>query len=249
VSIVQVAFHGDDASDLPKPMSAEEAAACADVSDRLDAAFILEPGSLDKVIGLNLRERNLLRRDLAVLKDFPNLQVLDLGMNYRITDAHLEHLEGLTTLRSLNLYRTRVTGGGLAHLLPLTKLQYLDLASTYVQDPGLLFVARLPELENLQLRSTAITDKGLAHLKRLTNLKTLSLFQCFKITDEGLLHLKGLSRLNNLDLSYCGEITDQGLAHLKALTSLESLNVRGTKVTQAGMDDLKKTLPKLRLER
>jgi hypothetical protein len=104
LAVAQVAAQGDEAGDLPKPMSAEEAAACAELSDRRNAEFILEPGSLDKVIGLNLKERNLIRRDVAFLKEFPNLQVLDLILNRRITDAHLEPLEGLTKLRDLDLH-------------------------------------------------------------------------------------------------------------------------------------------------
>jgi hypothetical protein len=36
---------------------------------------------------------------------------------------------------------------------------------------------------------------------------------------------------------------DAGLAHLKALTGLQRLDLRGTKVTEAGLERLKKSLP------
>jgi hypothetical protein len=40
-------------------------------------------------------------------------------------------------------------------------------------------------------------------------------------------------------------VTDKGLRTLKGLTALRRLDLTGTKVTDAGVKDLKKTLPKL----
>src|SRR5262245_6145869 len=106
-SLRQVADQADAADGLPKPMPAEQAAAYADLVDRFGAGLILEPGSLDHVIGLNFATYSVKRADLAVLKNFPDLQVLRFSGDSRIpgspgiTDAHLEHLEGLTNLRSL----------------------------------------------------------------------------------------------------------------------------------------------------
>ena len=39
------------------------------------------------------------------------------------------------------------------------------------------------------------------------------------------------------------QITDAGLVHLKGLTGLQTLNLAGTKVTDAGVAELKKALP------
>lgn len=224
LDLVQVAGRADEAGDLPKPMPAEQAAAYADISDRLNAGFVLEPGSLDKVIGITFYDCGLRGADLAVLKGFPVLQELNLGKNYRITDAHLEHLEGLTALRSLDLSVTRVTGGGLAHLLPLTELRSLSLDDTYMQDPALLYIARFRKLEALSIRQ----NRG--------------------ITDAGLAHLKGLDILKYLNLAFCAGITDKGMAHLKTLTSLKTLDLRQTSVTDAGQADLRKALPKVQFE-
>jgi hypothetical protein len=227
--VVQVAGQAELADGLPKPMSAEKAAAYADVVDRFGATLIFEPGSLDHVIGFSFETYNRTRADLAVLKSFPDLQELRLyrgddripGVS-RITDAHLEHLEGLTNLRSLTLSSTQVSGGGLAHLLPLTKLKYLSLAfSRNVQGPGLLYIARFKQLEGLDLRyATNVTDAGLAHLKTLTSLEYLNL--------------------------YGTGVSDAGVVHLKAMKSLKSLNIRGTNVTEAGLQELQKALPNMK---
>jgi len=205
--------------DLPKPMPAEEARIYAEITDRLNAGLILEPGSLDKVIGLDLKDRDLRGSSLSDLKRLSSLQKLDLTSNRRITDAHLEHLKGLTALRELRLSDTQVTGGGLAHLLPISGLRLLDLSGTHVHDPGLRYVARFSELQELMLTHCGITDAGLADLQGLKKLTALHLWKC--------------------------RVTDKGLSQLKALTSLQRLDVRHTDVTDAGKRDLQKALPKL----
>ena len=43
---------------------------------------------------------------------------------------------------------------------------------------------------------------------------------------------------------YNTKITDAGLVHLKGLTKLVSINLIGTKVTDAGAQDLQKALPR-----
>jgi hypothetical protein len=42
------------------------------------------------------------------------------------------------------------------------------------------------------------------------------------------------------------QITDAGLIYLKKLTSLENVNLAGPCVTDAGVEDLKQYLPRLR---
>ena len=63
-------------------------------------------------------------------------------MNAQITDTGLVHIEGLTSLQTLNLWYTQITEAGLAHLAGLTDLQWLYLSGTQVTDAG---VAKLKE--------------------------------------------------------------------------------------------------------
>jgi hypothetical protein len=44
-------------------------------------------------------------------------------------------------------------------------------------------------------------------------------------------------------------ITDAGLPHLKALTQLQELYLRGTRITDAGIQQFLKALPKVKVER
>src|SRR5262249_34635480 len=109
----------------------------------------------------------------------------------KTTDADLQLLHGLTTVRILNLYGTAITDAGLTH------------------------VAGLAGLQMLHLNGTAVSDAGLAQLRGLTNLKELNLYQT-RVTDEGLRHVTALTGLQNLTLSG-KQITDQGLTHLRTL--------------------------------
>jgi len=55
-------------------------------------------------------------------------------------------------------------------------------------------------------------------------------------------HLTGLAALETLDLRGT-KVTDAGLAHLAGLTALKELNLSRTQVTDAGVAKLQKALP------
>ncbi len=57
---------------------------------------------------------------------FDEVETVDV-LNIQITDAGLEHLDGLTNLKRLSLDGTRITDGGLEHFRGLTNLQELNL--------------------------------------------------------------------------------------------------------------------------
>jgi hypothetical protein len=107
----------------------------------------------------------------------------------KVTDAELEHLEGLTNLQTLNLLITQTTDAGLEHLTGLTKLQMLNLAGTKITDAGLVHLKGLNNLTNLSLTVTKVTDAGLVHLKGLTKLEMLDL-DATKVTDAGVKELQ-----------------------------------------------------------
>ena len=97
-------------------------------------------------------------------------------------------------------------------------------------------------LEWLSLRRTAVTDDGLATAKQFKNLVLLRI-ESPLITDQGLQHVGEIKGLRELWLDHVPRVTDTGLEHLKTLTEVRSLMVRGTQVTDAGLEDLKAALP------
>lgn len=137
-----------------------------------------------------------------------------------VTDSDLTQFEGLTTLHSLNLNRTKVTDAGMKSVGMLTALQILYLSNTGVTDAGLQQLKGLVRMDDLGLNRTRITDEGLSYLKGFTNLHTLSVVGT-KVTDRGLQQLVGLHNLKRIYLSETG-VTPEGIRELKkALPKLE----------------------------
>ena len=60
--------------------------------------------------------------------------------------------------------------------------------------------------------------------------------------------MKELSVLQVLDLNDTN-VTDSGLGASKGMTRLSTLNLAGTSVTDAGVQDLQKALPRVRITR
>src|SRR5260370_41795591 len=94
----------------------------------------------------------------------------------------------------------------------------------------------------INLRASWVTDSDLGMLERLPNLRKLDLSYTH-ITDLGLERLKPLQGITELNLCYAEHVTDEGLAHLKGWKKLEWLNVRGTKITDTGLENISAPAP------
>jgi internalin A len=144
----------------------------------------------------------------------------------------------------LNL--TKMTDVGLKELAELKSLQALYLAGTQVTDAGLKELAGLKSLQTLDVRWTKVTDAGLKELASLKALQRLYLNHC-EMTGAGLKDLTGLKNLQLLNIGGTS-VTDEGLKEAAGLKSLQSLIMWGTKATPAGVAELRKELPKCRIE-
>jgi Leucine Rich repeat len=195
----------------------------------------------DPVVGIRLATTRISDEQLGELQGLSSLRSLDLTQT-RISDTGLAHLRGHEGLRSLILFDTRVTDRGFASIATISGLETLVAGMCDVTGAGLSQLESLNHLKSLTLMGLEVTDETLAPVARLTRLEVLSLFD-LKITDSGLAHLRGLTRLRRLSLgrNFHGEsaITDAGLAHLAGLADLEELGLENTRVTDAGLIPLK----------
>jgi hypothetical protein len=205
---------------------------------------------------------------LRNIRDLTGLIDLAIGQA-PVSDAGLQHLQGLPRLTTLYLFGTQVTGPGLKYisspglqglyldgspidddgtscLQHLVGLRSLSLRFTEITDEGLEHLKNLPSLSYIRLNNTRVGDKGLEKLSSISTLGSMSLAGT-QITDDGLRHLARLGGLAHLDLSNTA-ITDEGLCHLTSLTKLSSLDLQGTHVTATGIQALKTALPNLHVD-
>jgi hypothetical protein len=83
------------------------------------------------------------------------------------TDLGLKHyLAAIEPPVYLSLYKWKVSNAGLKELAGLTDLETLDLRSTKVTNEGLKELAGLRNLKFLDLRNTKVTDNGREELQK-----------------------------------------------------------------------------------
>lgn len=127
------------------------------------------------------------------------------------------------------------------------RIEDLSLIGWYVNDADLIHVVKLTDLCELGLMGTSITDDGLMELKNNQKLRALSLQYSQQFTDSGLKVLKCLPNITTLDLVHTN-ITDKSVEVLIQTNNLSHLFLKGTKITQEGITQLKAKLPKTHIQ-
>ncbi len=108
--------------------------------------------------------------DFYPIADLGELEELDLSRQATdydpspsvnpLGDKVLDHVAGLTRLKSLGLAGTGITDAGLAKLANLKALEMLDLDGTLVSNAGLDALVGLKGLKTLRVEKTRVTRKG-----------------------------------------------------------------------------------------
>lgn len=133
-----------------------------------------------------------------VIASFPKLRKLRLART-QVSDVGLESLSTIKTLEELDLSEISViTNAGMDHLAKLTSLKKLNLWRVQVSDEGILKLATLTRLESLNLDNSPMSNGGLPVLKNMNSLVFLHLGST-QLTDAAapsLFHLKNLKELN-----------------------------------------------------
>ena len=179
--------------------------------------------------------------------DWPRIESINLH-SCPVSDEGLAAISRFKNLQRLEIVHSRVTDAGLRHLGKLTNLRQLHVASHGTTRAGLGFVEKLSRLVQLDLYEELAGNEGLAHVGKLTGLKILNLY-VGPADAAGLALLSKLSGLEELTLGGMGKMTDAAVEHLLRLKSLRRLTLSGTKITEAGMQRLRKGLPATRITR
>lgn len=176
------------------------------------------------ILSVNLQDANLTDEDLGVLAGCTQITQLNLSGNPRITSAGLKSLEGLQSLRSLNLSATAIDSDGLAFIGRQSQLQRLELRDSQIDDTGLDQLAACRELRSIAVGGSRVTAAGLAQIVRACpRLTEISL-----VGDSGAnLPLAPLAGLRYLRAVHCAakQITPEGIDVLRSLPQFEQLHL------------------------
>jgi hypothetical protein len=186
--------------------------------DRKAAEWVLSIGGT-----VHVNEKDRFVNALADLPKEPfRLTLVGLNGNKHVSDAGLAHFEGCKDLTHLLLWGTEVGDAGLAVFRGCKNLRVIALNGTRVGDSGLAAFKDCKSLIILGLDRTQVSDEGLAYFN-----------QCKALTE---LELTGT------------QVSDAGLAHFAGCKSLTHLTLQKTKVTPAKVEELRKALPKCKIE-
>lgn len=221
-----------------------------------------------KMTQLNLSRTSITFRALASISRFSGLSHLSLEGHSTFVDDSVQHLLGLTVLRTLNMSscvgltgkciidtimymttlvqlsidRFRVNDYELSHISRLTKLESLSFANCFEIDGSCLepLSHSLSALQSLNMNSCDLDSQYIPHLENFSHsMLYLNLAQC-RIRDETLKSIAHLENLTSLDLSR-SDLTDKNLHLLNQLTHLQRLSLSHLEMlTNTGIFEIKK---------
>ena len=173
-----------------------------------------------------------------------------------------EALSNLSACKLLNLQGTSITSQGIKEFAESKTLSFLSITRTAVDDAAVPSLANIKTLAYIEARQTKISGEGLFTLRN-------ALPKCNvdgEIAEFGgpaapgpdsngwkqrvalLLSYNKAQKLKLLVLS--GPlITNAHLATLEGLDQMDALDLRGSSVTDAGVEKLQMALPKLKIHR
>ena len=142
---------------------------------------------------------------------------------------------------------------------PVLLANYLDYRGRRLEPFYMQFVAKEAYVVSVLADKPKVGESSPAHVVEasrdadLTQLQDLELFDELHlrgdgITDGGLQKLGTHDQLKRLHVS-SRSVTDEGLKFVARLKNLEFLDLSGTKVTDAAVAELKKALPRCRIQR
>jgi Leucine-rich repeat (LRR) protein len=191
--------------------------------------------------------------DLRLISEFPSIEVLSLPELAR--DEGMPHIARLRNLKKLYLSSPLLTDRGIEYLAGLHNLEKLILMNARLTDDGLKHLANLTRLKELILDNTQVTADGVGWLrKRLPDVEIIP--ESFASAPEERKVVQQLIKSGAIFVAdkegyleqvtfYGKDVGDEQLSALESLKRLEQLTVMYTRVTDAGIQRLLRTLPKL----
>lgn len=138
--------------------------------------------------------------------------------NNSLTDASLEELAAMPSLRSLKIDSMLITPQGLQALAgsPLEELSAPSHFWPQQADQAASIFADMKHLKKLDLSKTLMTDDGMAQLSKSSSLQYLNLSHAAYLTPKSIDSLAQMTSLNELNLNDAANIKPSDLDRLRA---------------------------------
>jgi len=172
-----------------------------------DLSFVARISTIKR---LDLAFTLITDKGVKELEQLRQLEELNLETAEALTDASMNYVKNIPTLRKLNVRGVDITDVGMPAIAQMTGLRSLDLSHTMLEDVGLEHLPALSNLEELYLGGDMITGINLNFLKLLPKLKKLS--------------LDGIQR-RNAGACWTPRVTDLDLDTISLLSNLEDLDL------------------------
>jgi hypothetical protein len=194
---------------------------------------------------------------MSVIKDWKNLRRLDVS-GTQVADATMSLLSRLTEMESLDVAGSEVTDDGVQELLPLTKLKHLGLGRSQLGEGASEVLGLLDNLQSLDLSGpggrrnrrgggAGISPQVVAAVAQLRDLRSLRVGHSGADSSTLEAWRSSLEKLERLGLENCARIDDAAMATIEAWRSLKQVDLQGTRVTAARIDQLRKSRPDLKV--
>lgn len=213
-----------------------------------------------KLTYLGLMKSQVTSRGLRHLEELQSLDSLILE-NTSVNDDGAASIAKLRSLKTLSLGGTKITSASIPPLSSLL-LDILALSQTQVDDAAISHLCQMKTLNWLMLDGSRVSGEGLLQLRDALpacqldgELVDLTSWPPGDVPDGAwsgiLLRLRPLhdeGRLKLIDASGIG-IADRHLQQLDGFTKLQMLDLRETRVTDAGVESLRQSLPGCKIAR
>ena len=226
-------------------------------------------GELPRLRRLVVRDADITDAGLVHINKLHDLRELQLS-GVPITDIGLVHISGLRHLTHLALWQTDISEAAVSVIGKLEHLKSLELLSTKITGNGLSQLSGLRELEELKVIASEFDDDAVNHLNLFPNLKVLH-FAHGESYCDGKCHLRfeawtdmrelsvtrlastvrafDVASLANLEVLRLTDFVlgDDDLKSVPQLKKLKTLELYSDHITSAGMAELMKTMPSLKV--
>ncbi|HSG69235.1 MAG TPA: M56 family metallopeptidase, partial [Planctomycetaceae bacterium] len=200
--------------------------------------------TLSRIEGLTNLDISAVTPELSDLKKVPKLQRLSLSGKKYDDDAALVIAETFTSLEQAYLRGTSITNAGVEHLSRLKTLKVLTLDNSRIDDGVADSIRKMKQLTWLSVNHCAVGDETLAAVSECPGIWFLS-FNQTSITDTGVAHLIKLQRPLTLNLVRCKGVTDASVDSLALLPDAVGTNfqLNDSSITQKRARELQAMLP------